>query len=323
MSLPSFPKPSELIILPSSGAGDHLPVWLLACCGTFTAIGELPRPSRWPEPNSSFSDRSIRDVHHSAAQELPQAASPASRRTDHGHVSSWAERYDPLSQRLTSQRVPLYAISSLIAIFSLEAAFFIDAVRDLYEVCAFPTLKALVLNLLRHSLSTSSYNCSLPISEASGPSSSRCMGARRFHTRSRSTGSCPRWTSAIHGRCSSSSEAYCVSPSAEPTMPASYTCRRICTDQTPACARYDHSQGDWHLPRRKVRCRLGVHLRQHRLQYQYLPESLVSAPSNGCDETLNPSAVWRCFGSALATTFNRSGPSVCHHSSAYYSSNER
>ena len=31
-------------------------------------------------------------------------------------------------------RVPLYAISSLIALFSLEAAFFIDAVRDLYEV---------------------------------------------------------------------------------------------------------------------------------------------------------------------------------------------
>lgn len=31
-------------------------------------------------------------------------------------------------------RVPLYAISSLIALFSLEAAFFIDAIRDLYEV---------------------------------------------------------------------------------------------------------------------------------------------------------------------------------------------
>jgi hypothetical protein len=28
----------------------------------------------------------------------------------------------------------MYAISSLIAIFSLEAAFFIDAIRDLYEV---------------------------------------------------------------------------------------------------------------------------------------------------------------------------------------------
>ena len=30
--------------------------------------------------------------------------------------------------------VPLYAISSFIALFSLRAAFFIDAVRDIYEV---------------------------------------------------------------------------------------------------------------------------------------------------------------------------------------------
>lgn len=30
--------------------------------------------------------------------------------------------------------VPLYAISSLIALFSLEAAFVIDAIRDIYEV---------------------------------------------------------------------------------------------------------------------------------------------------------------------------------------------
>lgn len=32
------------------------------------------------------------------------------------------------------RRVPLYAIASLIALFSLDAAFFIDTVRDLYEV---------------------------------------------------------------------------------------------------------------------------------------------------------------------------------------------
>lgn len=32
--------------------------------------------------------------------------------------------------------VPLYAIASFISLFSLEAAFFIDAVRDVYEVCA-------------------------------------------------------------------------------------------------------------------------------------------------------------------------------------------
>jgi hypothetical protein len=31
-------------------------------------------------------------------------------------------------------RVPLYAIASFIALFSLDAAFFIDTVRDLYEV---------------------------------------------------------------------------------------------------------------------------------------------------------------------------------------------
>jgi hypothetical protein len=33
--------------------------------------------------------------------------------------------------------VPLYAISSLISLFSLEAAFVIDAVRDVYEVSTF------------------------------------------------------------------------------------------------------------------------------------------------------------------------------------------
>lgn len=30
--------------------------------------------------------------------------------------------------------VPVYAISSLISLFSLQAAFFIDVVRDIYEV---------------------------------------------------------------------------------------------------------------------------------------------------------------------------------------------
>lgn len=34
--------------------------------------------------------------------------------------------------------VPIYAISSLISLFSLEAAFVIDALRDIYEVCYAP-----------------------------------------------------------------------------------------------------------------------------------------------------------------------------------------
>jgi hypothetical protein len=53
--------------------------------------------------------------------------------------------------------VPLYAISSLISLFSLGAAFVIDAVRDIYEVGS-PTSvfwfeKRVVLALLARSLS--------------------------------------------------------------------------------------------------------------------------------------------------------------------------
>jgi hypothetical protein len=36
--------------------------------------------------------------------------------------------------------VPLYALSSLISLFSLDAAFVIDAIRDIYEVRAQPIL---------------------------------------------------------------------------------------------------------------------------------------------------------------------------------------
>jgi hypothetical protein len=44
MSLPSFddggpPVSVDLSILPSSGSGNRLPIWLLALCGSFTAVG--------------------------------------------------------------------------------------------------------------------------------------------------------------------------------------------------------------------------------------------------------------------------------------------
>lgn len=42
MSLPSFddtPVSVDLSILPSSGTGNRLPIWLLALCGSFTAVG--------------------------------------------------------------------------------------------------------------------------------------------------------------------------------------------------------------------------------------------------------------------------------------------
>jgi len=49
MSLPSFddgtssPPGSYTVnlgILPSSGSGNRLPIWLLALCGSFTVVGE-------------------------------------------------------------------------------------------------------------------------------------------------------------------------------------------------------------------------------------------------------------------------------------------
>lgn len=39
------------------------------------------------------------------------------------------------------RRVPLYSLSSLISLYSLDLAFFIDAFRDVYEVS--PILEAL------------------------------------------------------------------------------------------------------------------------------------------------------------------------------------
>lgn len=44
--------------------------------------------------------------------------------------------------------VPLYSLASLIALFSLDAAFFIDAVRDLYEAFVIYTFLQLLITYL-------------------------------------------------------------------------------------------------------------------------------------------------------------------------------
>jgi hypothetical protein len=46
--------------------------------------------------------------------------------------------------------VPLYAIASLIALFSLEAAFVIDVIRDIYEVWMPPYLPTNEINRLSY-----------------------------------------------------------------------------------------------------------------------------------------------------------------------------
>ncbi|EIW66624.1 hypothetical protein TREMEDRAFT_34766 [Tremella mesenterica DSM 1558] len=118
MSLPSFPSPNPssspiLVTVPSSGAGNHLPVWLLVLCGTFTAVA------------TGVSVMSI-------TLQLKNYRKP------------------PLQRAVVRimLMVPLYAISSLIAIFSLEAAFFIDAIRDLYEAFVIYTFFQLLITYL-------------------------------------------------------------------------------------------------------------------------------------------------------------------------------
>ncbi|WWC60264.1 uncharacterized protein I303_102831 [Kwoniella dejecticola CBS 10117] len=124
MSLPNFPNTPHssptppahrpaITELPSYGAGDHLPVWLLALCGSFTAVA------------TGVSIMSI-------TLQLKNYRKPTLQRA---------------VVRIMVM-VPLYAISSLIAIFSLEAAFFIDAIRDLYEAFVIYTFLQLLITYL-------------------------------------------------------------------------------------------------------------------------------------------------------------------------------
>lgn len=51
--------------------------------------------------------------------------------------------------------VPIYAIASFISLISLQAAFFIDAVRDIYEVSVFMKYRLYrITDIFRHLSST-------------------------------------------------------------------------------------------------------------------------------------------------------------------------
>jgi hypothetical protein len=98
--------------------------------------------------------------------------------------------------------VPIYAIASFISIFSLNAAFAIDAVRDVYEV----RLRSLIARLAswnltdpnRHSSSTVSSNFFWDISAVNGRSSFWFTVGRRRTPCSPSRSSGARSTSATH-----------------------------------------------------------------------------------------------------------------------------
>lgn len=99
---------------------------------------KFSQPSR--SPNRRYRNRRCYRRHRwlyiPSAQELPEA-SPTKVCFTLSAFLSGAVLMSVVWARMVIRimiMVPLYAISSLIALFSLEAAFFIDAIRDIYEV---------------------------------------------------------------------------------------------------------------------------------------------------------------------------------------------
>lgn len=116
---------------PSPGAGSSLPTWLLALCGAFTAVGtHFTFVSNDLAEHCTATAVSVMSI----TLQLKNYRKPSLQRAVVRIMVMSAALYSLYHNELTRGRVPLYAISSLIALFSLEAAFFIDAVRDLYEV---------------------------------------------------------------------------------------------------------------------------------------------------------------------------------------------
>lgn len=86
-------------------------------------------------------------------------------------------------------------------------------------------------------------------------------------------------------------------------MPRGLARLRIRPNQTPARARHDHPQSYRHVSRGKLCCRLGIHLCQHRVQHEYLSESLVSVVPSGCLVPADPvsclAMFWVCVSDDL------------------------
>jgi hypothetical protein len=110
--------------------------------------------------------------------------------------------------------VPIYALSSLISLFSLDAAFFIDVIRDVYEVCTVYT-RVFFLVKLEHrsrlsSFIASSFFCSI-IWAASVRFSFNSTDDHLSQPYFLSVFGDTKWMLAIHTRFSSLNEAFCVS----------------------------------------------------------------------------------------------------------------
>jgi hypothetical protein len=148
------------------------------------------------------SDSRICYIHLLSFEELSEASSPTVCAPPSGRVrESRLTHLDRMVIRIMIM-VPIYAIASFISIFSLNAAFAIDAVRDVYEVRSRPLIARLASWILtnpnRHSSSTVSSSFFWAISEVNGRSSSWFTVGRRRTPCSPSPSSGARLTSATH-----------------------------------------------------------------------------------------------------------------------------
>jgi len=123
-------------------------MWFIYCC-RYVPIGQ----GRWRGANDIATAVSVMSM----TLQLKNYRKPALQRAVVRIMVMYVVLLESVEGGLID-RVPLYAISSLIAIFSLEAAFFIDAIRDLYEVSHFSVLKVAADNRL--SLYTPSFSYS-------------------------------------------------------------------------------------------------------------------------------------------------------------------
>ena len=108
--------------------------------------------------------------------------------------------------------VPIYALASLISLFSLDAAFFIDVIRDVYEVCCWLWTHVLVNSepCFRLSSFTVSLSFWLTIWAANVRFSSDSTDGRQSQPYFLSVCGDARWMSAIHTRFSSLNEEFFV-----------------------------------------------------------------------------------------------------------------
>jgi hypothetical protein len=120
-----------------SGSGSSLNPNLLLCAGISTAVATIVAGfGIFLQLKVSVLIQRIKYLTDSPTFEIRTTVNPHSNGSDPSSVMMIVSLIHAVHRMVVRimLMVPIYAISSLIALFSLEAAFVIDAIRDIYEV---------------------------------------------------------------------------------------------------------------------------------------------------------------------------------------------